>query len=160
MTATLTLADIRAHSPCAHGWRQLLATLGTDDLSTRVSIGDIALSNGAPDALWCLHCLPNTVDVRRVAVAMILPAVRRAAAHTTDQRVHDCIATVERWQAGVDSADLWAAAAAAWAAWAAAWAAGAAAAREAGAAEAERAQQVADIIAVSPLLALAEEVTP
>ena len=43
----------------------------------------------------------------------ILPAVKRAAAHTTDQRVHQAVAAIEHWCGGDDSVDLHAAARAA-----------------------------------------------
>ena len=154
----LTLQTIRDHGPCANGWVKLTRALGTADLTTELSIGDIVLANGLADALWTLRCLDP-----RQRVAAIMPAVRRASAHTTDQRVHDCIAAVDKWQVGDDSVVLeaaWAAAAAeaaAWAAaaaaaWAAAWAAEAAAAWTAAwAAEAaERNQQEADLLAMFP----------
>ena len=166
---TLTLAAIRAQSPCADGWRRLLAALGNpDDTETRVSLGDVALSNGAQDALWCIRALDwRDVAVRRAVIAGgVLPAVRRANAHTTDQRVHDCIAAVAHWCVGDDSVNLGDAALAARAAADAAWAAADAAAWAAAAADVAwdaaaadvtkvRAAQVADIIAAAPLHALA-----
>lgn len=134
MIPLLTLGAIRAHSPCQYGWRQLLAALGNpSDTETRVSLGDIALSNNVPDALWCVRALDWNMAVRRAVIAgCVLPAVQRASAHTEDQRVHDCIEAVSRWCAGDDSVDL-----------RTAWAA----ARDA---------QRADIIAAAPLHALAE----
>jgi hypothetical protein len=172
---TLTLGLIRQHSPCESGWRKLTKALGTTDTDTVLSIGDIVLSNGLDDALWALRCLPP-----REAVAAVMLAVKRAAVHTTDQRVHECIAAVDRWIAGDDSVDLKAAAAlaaraeawaqaralgparsAAGAVWAAVWAAvGAALARAARAAEegtsaagagaAERDMQAADLLVMFP----------
>ena len=86
----------------------------------------------------------------RVRVAAVLPAVKRASVYTTDQRVHDCTADIEKWLAGDDTVDLQAAARSAseaaseaasrteaWAAEAAVWAAVCAAAGAA----AERKQQ-------------------
>lgn len=136
MPHVITLAAIRAHQPCEDGWRKLVTALGTFEPSTRLTIGDVAKANGVADAMWCLRC----IDDPRVRVAAVMPAVRRASAHTTDQRVHNCIAAVDQWLAGDDSVDLRAAAEAAarsevaarsvaWAAEAAAAAAEAATAR-------------------------------
>lgn len=150
----ITLEQIRAKSPCREGWTTLLKSLGNpSDLSTKVSFGDIAQSNGAADALWCLRC----VDDRRFGVSMVLPAVKRATQYATDKRVNDCIAAIEQWLSGDDSVDLRAAARAAASASAAAEAAAYAAyAADAAAAyaAAERQLQIADIIAVSPPHAL------
>jgi hypothetical protein len=123
--STITLGDIRAKRPCAPGWAKLTETLGTTDWEVELSIGDIVIANGRSDALWALRCLPP-----REAVAAVMPAVKRASVHTTDQRVHDCIAAVDSWLAGDDSVDLEAAGAASRAA-CAAWAAAEEAARAA-----------------------------
>ncbi|MFN8994436.1 MAG: hypothetical protein ACK5X3_12365, partial [Pseudomonadota bacterium] len=142
MAHLITLQQIRDRRPCADGWAKLLTTLGENhaapDMTRHVSIGDIAHSNGAADALWCLRC----IDDRRAVVRASMPAVKRAAVRTTDHRVHDCIAAVEKWLAGDDSVDLWEAAEAAEAAWPAeaAWAANAAARSAAAAAAAEAAR--------------------
>ena len=163
MNPTITLAEIRAQGPCADGWRKLLASLGGADtpLDTRVSLGDIARSNGANDALWCMRCLDwSDVAMRRAVVGAILLGVERASVHTTDARVHDCIAAVRAWVAGDDVVNLAAASAAAWAAWDAAWDASAAA-RAASAAARDAAREAAwavawdasaDIIAMLPPL--------
>ena len=169
----LTLKDIRDQHPCENGWRTLIKSLGTKKLTTELSIGDVVLSNGLDDALWCLRCLPT-----RERVAAIMPAVRRASTHTTDQRVHDCIADVQRWLDGDDSVDLAAArdaagAAARAATWdaagaaarAAAWTAAGAAARAAAwaaagtaagtaARDAERNRQRADLLTMFPPIRL------
>ena len=127
---TMTLAQIREHRPCRDGWEKLLASVGgaRTPLTTRVSLGDIARSNGAADAWWCV-CALNWSDatVRRRVVSVLLLTVRRAATHTTDERVHACIDAVQRWCDGDNSVDLEAAALAAEAAEAAALAAEAAA---------------------------------
>ena len=161
----LTLKDIRDQHPCENGWRTLIKSLGTKKLTTELSIGDVVLSNGLDDALWCLRCLPT-----RERVAAIMPAVRRASTHTTDQRVHDCIADVQRWLDGDDSVDLAAARAATWdaagaaaraATWAATWTAAGAAARAAAwaaagtaARDAERNRQRADLLTMFPPIRL------
>ena len=149
----ITLGNIRAKEPCAPGWAKLTETLGTTVLTTELTIGDILIANGLNDALWALRCLP-----RREAVAAVMPAVKRASAHTTDQRVHDCIAAVDRWIAGDDSVDLKTAAAAAWAseaAWAAAWAAMDAAEEATWAAM--RDMQASDLLAMFPPIRLKAE---
>lgn len=180
----ITLQQIRDQHPCEEGWKTLLTTLGNPkDLSLQVSIGDVAKSNGALDALWCCRCIHD----RRFVVSLIMPAVKRASVHTTDSRVHDCISALEEWFAGDDSVDLKAAAdgaytaagaayavsAAAYATHAAVYAAHAAydayiadvaadyAAHAADAADyraAECEQQVRDIIALAPLHAFAGDV--
>ena len=136
MTTTHTLKDARRAGACDDGYKRFRAALraaypDAKNLDAiRWSIGDVARVD-FNDALWCL-CL---VDDARVRVAAIMPAVKRAAVHTDDVRVRDCIAAIERWLAGDDGVD-WdaaraaagaaarAAAGAAWdAAGAAAWAA-------------------------------------
>ena len=163
---TMTLAQIRERRPCENGWKTLLASLGgaSTSLATRVSLGDIARSNGPADAWWCVRVLDwSDATVRRRVVSVLLLTVRRAATHTTDERVHACIDAVQRWCDGDNSVDLEAAAlaaeaaeaaalaaeAAAQAAWAAAGAAEAAADAEALAAEAAAR---ADLIAAFPPL--------
>jgi len=164
----ITLQQIRDAGPCESGWRKLNKTLGNPDLSVEISIGDVVLSNGLDDALWCLRFLPP-----RERVAAIMPCVRRASAHTSDPRVHECIAAIDRWLAGDDNVDIQAAtaatataaaaaaataatataAAAAWAAWTAweatavTWAAGW---------KAEREQQRRDLLDMFPPLVLTE----
>ena len=127
---TMTLAQIRKHRPCEDDWERLLASLGgaRTHLTTRVSLGDIARSNGAADAWWCARALDwSDATIRRQVVSVLLLTVRRAAAHTTDDRVRACIDAIQRWCDGDDSVDLKSAAASASAAWAAsAWAADAA----------------------------------
>jgi hypothetical protein len=110
MTHPITLGMIRSHEPCESGWRTLIQGLGTSNPDTILTIGDVAAINGAADAMWCLRC----VDDPRVRTRAVLPAVKRASVHTADQRVHDCIATIDRWLDGKASdAELRAARAAA-----------------------------------------------
>ena len=156
MTHLITLQQIRDKSLSQDGWEKLLSSLGNPtDLSMKVSFGDIAKSNSAQDALWCLRC----IDDRRFAVSLVLPSVTRASKHTTDKRVHDCVALLHKFVAGqkVSKKDLKAAADAAYAVYAAYAADAAAFAAFAAAfvsADGERQQQIADIIALSPLFAL------
>ena len=120
----ITLQQIRDAGPCESGWRKLNKALGNPDLSTEISIGDVVLSNGLDDAFWCLRFSPP-----RERVAAVMPSVRRASAHTSDPRVHECIADIDRWLAGDASVDM--PAVAVWAERAAARAAERAAARAA-----------------------------
>ena len=196
MNQILTLGAIRDAGPCGidrnetrTGFRLRLHSLGEPDVGynrdRRVSLGDIAVSNGADDAWWCVRVIDwSDVTVRRAVIAALLPAVRRAAAHTTDERVHSAVVAVARWVAGDDAVDLAAAGTAAWAAaraaagtaawaaaraaawavawavaWDAAWAAAGAAAGTAAwavAGAADRTQQAADIITAFPPLWLAD----
>jgi len=124
----LTLQEIRDHSPCQSDWKKLTKAVG-NDMTTKLSIGDVVISNGLDDgALWCLRCL----DLRK-RVAAIIPAVKRAAVHSKDQRVHDCVKDIEKWLAGDNSINLYAA-------WAAA---GSAARTAAGSAEGSHAERIA-----------------
>ena len=99
---TLTLQEIREHRPCQSGWKTLTKAVG-NDMTTKLSIGDVVISNGLDDALWCLRCLEP-----RKRVAAIMPTVKRASVYTDDQRVHDCIKDIEKWLAGDNSIDLFA----------------------------------------------------
>ena len=162
MTHLITLGQIRAAGPCGiepgrdgklTGWCKLLDGLGLPrlgyDRDYTLSLGDVAIINDAQDAIWCAQVIPD----RRVMVSLVMPAVKRASAHTDGAWVHDCIAAIERWLAGDDTVDLraaWAAEAAeAWAAAAAAEAADAAACA-ASDKDAELARQVRDICTICP----------
>ena len=143
----LTLQQIRNQSPCAEGWTKLLKSLGDPPMDTLVSLGDVAKSNNAADAWWCVRALDwNNEQVRRDVIQALIPSLERAAKHTTDKRVQDCINALKDWIDG-KPADLEAAARAAEAARAAARAAEAA-----GAAELET--QRADLIAAFPPMIL------
>jgi len=139
-------------------------------MDTVISLGDVAKSNGAADAWWCVRALDwNNEQVRREVIKALIPAVERASKHTTDKRVYDCIGALKDWLDG-KPADLDAAAraagaaaraadaerATAWAAWATdAAGAAARAADAAGAAwAAELEAQRADLIAAFPPLIL------
>jgi hypothetical protein len=185
----MTLKAIRAAGPCGikksdpeTGWRLLLQSLGEGFLHYNadriVSLGDIAKSNDAADAMWCVRALDwSDIAVRRAVIAgAVLPAVKRASVHTKDKRVFEAITIIERWCAGDDKADLnkarklayaadaadaaYAAAYAyaSYAAYAVAAAYDVAASYAAYAREADREQQRIDIIAAFPPVALAVKV--
>ncbi len=166
----LTLQQIRDQSPCTDGWTKLLKSLGNPPMDTVISLGDVAKSNNAADAWWCVRALDwSNMTLRRQVIAALILSLERSAKHTTDKRVHDCIAVIHDWVSG-KPADLnaaaWAARAAAraaeaaWAAAEAAWAA-ARAAEAAWAAEAaeaawaaEKETQRQELIAAFPPLIL------
>jgi hypothetical protein len=184
----LTLQQIRDQSPCIEGWIKLLKSLGNPPMDTVISLGDVAKSNDAADAWWCVRALDwENMTLRRQVIAALMPSVERAAKHTTDKRVHDCIAVIHDWiaekPADLDTAATAAAgasraargaeanaaraaqaaanasgAARAWMADAArAWAADAAGASRADAAAAERETQRQDLIAAFPPLILKDQ---
>lgn len=97
-----TLADARTHNACEDGYNRFKAALtaaypDADIETIRWSIGDVAAVY-IDDALWCFRLL----DDRRAMVGAVMPAVNRVSKHATDQRVHDCIAAIDRWLAGGD----------------------------------------------------------
>ena len=109
---TTTLAKIRAKSPCEDGWKKLLAgigyTNGKHDPGHIVSLGDIATTNDAADAMWCVRALDwSEIAVRRAVISgVVLPAVKRASKHAKDKRTFDLIGMIERWCGGDNSVDL------------------------------------------------------
>lgn len=142
----MTLQQIRDQSPCTEGWTKLLKSLGSPPMNTVISLGDVAKSNGADDAWWCVRALDwNNEQVRRDVIKVLMLSVTRASKRTADDRVHQWIATIQDWLDG-KPADLNAAAEAAARATeaeAAAWAAACAVRAAARAAEAARAARAA-----------------
>ena len=60
MSATTTLNAIRAHGPCANGWKTLLAHLGKTKADDEpLHLLTILASNGIDDALWCMRAMPE-----------------------------------------------------------------------------------------------------
>ena len=112
---TFTLRQADKAGACASGYSTALAAYGPD-LDRPLTLADIARSNGAVDALWCLRLLPWAEDIalrRRVLRGVLLPACHRALRGAA---VPPYLADLDRWAAGDDAVDLRAAAAAAWAA--------------------------------------------
>jgi len=125
-----TLKKIRAHSPCAEGWTQLLAHLGkTKADSTPLPLSVILESNGLNDTLWCLQAVDGFEREKRLFAVWCARQVQRLI---TDPRSLAALDVVEQFANGQASleelaaAATWAADAAAANA-AAAWAADAAA---------------------------------
>ena len=152
-----TLNAIREHSPCAEGWRKLLAHLGKTQADDEpLAITTILDSNGLDDALWCLRAVTgHDREIRLYAVW----CARQVQHLMTDPRSIAALDVAERFANGAATAEeldgaraaaraaAWAAARAAAgdaagdAARAAAWDAAWAAARD-GASETERQAQV------------------
>ena len=60
MTTTVTLKQIRKHSPCQDGWEKLLKHKGkTKADNDPIKFSEILENNGLDDALWCLRALPK-----------------------------------------------------------------------------------------------------
>ena len=131
-----TLNEIRAHSPCADGWRKLLRALGKDGADDEpLSIITVLDSNGLDDALWCLRAVPGHDREKRLFAVWCARQVQHLM---TDARSITALEVAEHYANGLASKEeLAAAGAAAWAAraaraaraaaGAAAWTAGAAA---------------------------------
>ena len=129
-----TLNRIRKHSPCAEGWKKLLAHLGKTQADDEpLSFVTILDSNGLDDALWCRRAEPEQAALWRHFAVDCAESVRHLM---KDQRSIDALdvarlhangqATDEELAAAWDAAlaAAWDASRAAWdAAWAAAWAA-------------------------------------
>lgn len=99
----LTLQSIRDHQPCREGWTKLFkAQNRPSDFSMKVSLGDIAFSNGATDAFWCVRALNwRDIEVRRAVISgAVLPTLKRTLWHTTDKDIHNCLAVLEQWVDG------------------------------------------------------------
>mgnify|MGYP000963485581 CR=1 FL=1 len=130
-----TLNEIRAHSPCADGWRKLLTHMGKSAADDELlPIATVLDSNGLDDALWCLRAVTgHDREIRLYAVW----CARQVAHMMTDQRSIGALKVAEHYANGLASkkelAAAWAAAGdsggaatgdALWsAAWAAAWSA-------------------------------------
>ena len=111
-----TLNQIRDISPCASGWKKLLAHLGKTQADDEpLSIITILESNGLDDALWCLRAVTgHDREIRLYAVW----CARQVQHLMTDKRSIDALDVAERFANGLATdSDLYAASdAAAWAA--------------------------------------------
>ena len=130
MTILITLAQIRAHSPCANGWQTLLRS---NPGNGSFPLSHIVESNGLDDALWCTRCLPEHDRVWRlfavwcarqvpqsdVCLQTLDVAERFANGRASAQEL--AAARAAAWAAVWDAARDAASTAARAAAWAAAW---------------------------------------
>ena len=141
--STTTLNAIRAHGPCADGWKKLLNHLGKTGADDEpLSLLTILDSNGLDDALWCLRAMPEhnkhwrlyAVWCARQVQHLMTDARSVAALDVAERHAHGTASDQElaaAWDAARAAAGA-AAGDAAWdAAWAAAWAAAWDAARDA-----------------------------
>ena len=116
-----TLNAVRAHGPCADGWRKLLSYLGKTEADDEpLAITTILDSNGLDDALWCLRAVEgHDREIRLYAVW----CARQVQDLMTDPRSLAALNVAERHADGqVTDAELAAARDAAGdAAWDAAW---------------------------------------
>ena len=111
-TYTFTLQQARDAGACVSGYRTALAAYGPA-LDRPLTLADIARSNGAAHALWCLRLLPWDEDIalRRLTLqGVLLPACHRALRGAA---VPPYLADLDLWAAGDDTVDLRAAAASA-----------------------------------------------
>ena len=93
-----TLNKIRAHDPCANGWRKLLAHLGKTGADDEpLPILTILDSNGLEDALWCLRAVGgHDREIRLYAVW----CARQVQYLMTDQRSLSALDVAERFANG------------------------------------------------------------
>ena len=94
-----TLNQIREKSPCADGWKKLLAHLGkTTADDEALSIITILDSNGLDDALWCLQAVEgHDREIRLYAVW----CARQVQHLMTDKRSLDALDVAERFANGL-----------------------------------------------------------
>jgi len=99
MTITITLNEIKSHSPCRDGWEKLLKSLGkTKSDDTAVTFSYIAENNNASDALWCLRVLGDKYKRERLyLVAEIAESVVHIynEKYPDDNRVNDGIQAIK-----------------------------------------------------------------
>lgn len=93
-----TLNAIRAHSPCAEGWKKLLQHLGkTEADDAPLSIATVLDSNGLDDAIWCLRAITGyDRELRLFAVW----CARRVQHLNTDPRVEAALVAAEGFANG------------------------------------------------------------
>lgn len=95
---TTTLNEIRKHSPCASGWKKLLAHLSKIQADDEpLNFLTILESNGLNDAIWCARSTPEyDKDWRLLAVKYA-----RSIQHLmTDTRSINAIDVAERFANG------------------------------------------------------------
>ena len=119
---TVSLNEIREHSPCKSGWEKLLKSKKDTHWNEQFPLSDIIDSNGLDDALWCLRARPEHSNLwRKYAVW----CARQVEYLMTDERSKAALEVAWRHSEGqaTDEELESAALAAAWAARAAARAA-------------------------------------
>ena len=149
---TTTLTRIRAHNPCADGWRKLLAGLGKTEADDEpLPYSRIVEINGIDAALWACCAEPQHSKEWRLFAVW---CARQVEHLMTDERSKRACDVAERHANGEATDEELAAAkaaakAAAWAAaWTAAWTAAYAAAAWAAASDAARDAQTQKFLEV------------
>jgi hypothetical protein len=118
-----TLNAIRAHGPCADGWKKLLTHLGKTEADDEpLPLVTVLNSNGLDDALWCLRSVPDAAPAWRMYAVWCAWQVRHLM---KDSRSLKVLEVARDHALGlVTDKELAAARDAAWAAWAVAGVAG------------------------------------
>ena len=116
MAITTTLKRIRAHQPCEHGWRKLLAGLGKTEADDEpLPYARIVEINGINDALWACRAEPQYAKEWRLFAVWCARQVKHLM---TDERSREALNVAERYANGqATEKELAAARSAAMAAW-------------------------------------------
>jgi hypothetical protein len=98
---TISLAEIRKHKPCFDGWKAGVKAFGKNGLEEKISLGDIALNQGAADALWCLRVFDFSGEFKVLVLNKVIhPALSRA------QIIVDVADATDADAAAADAADV------------------------------------------------------
>jgi len=114
---TISLAEIRAKSPCADGWRKVLEAKGPD-MEAQFPLADIIETNDFDDALWAMRCRPEYSNLWRKyavwcarqvehlmtddrSVAALDVAWHHSDGLTTDEEL--ATASAAAWDAAIDA---------------------------------------------------------
>ena len=93
-----TLSAIRAHGPCASGWRKLLAHLNKTEADDEpLSLLMILDSNGLDDALWALRAVEGYDREKRLYAVWCARQVKHLL---IDQRSLNALEVAERFARG------------------------------------------------------------
>ena len=97
---TITLAQIKKHSPLDWVWSRVLKANGGEgaDLKKRFPVSSILDSNGLDDTLWVLGCLPEYNVLWRKFAWWCAAQVKDNA---RDDRVSRCLEVVKRYNEGL-----------------------------------------------------------
>ena len=96
---TTTLNAIRAHNPCADGWKKLLTHLGkTQPDDEPLPFATILDSNGLADALWCCRAADEHSKTWRLYAVWCARQVQHLM---TDQRSLTALDVAERHAMGL-----------------------------------------------------------
>ena len=114
-----TLNRVRAHDPCANGWRKLLKGLNKTEADDEpLDLLTILNINGLDDTLWCMRTMPEHDKEWRLYVVWCARQIQHLI---TDPRSIAVIDVAERFALGQTTVEeLKDAQDAAWAAWTAA----------------------------------------